>query len=114
MNESKPTGRVRAEESLRESEAKFHILTDLAPVGICLTTPDGSCEYANPCWSEMAGLSLEEALGDGWVQGLHPDDREAIFSSWQDMPASADACWGQEYRFKAQTAEPNRDPRIEP
>lgn len=92
------TDRKRQTEEIRSSEEKFRTLALLAPAGIYLTTPDGRCSYANACWLEQAGLSLEEALGDGWVKGLHPEDRAAVFANWQKVVESSGK-WGMEYRF---------------
>ena len=36
--------------------------------------PDLSCEFASPAWLEYTGCTLEQALGDGWTQAVHPDD----------------------------------------
>jgi PAS domain S-box-containing protein len=91
--------RLRAEEELRETEERFQTLATLAPVGVYLTDPDGNCLYANTAWCRMAGLSLEDALGQGWIKGLHPDDRAFVFSSWQQMVESQGE-WGLEYRFQ--------------
>jgi PAS domain S-box-containing protein len=91
--------REKVLKALYESEELFRTIADLASVGIYLTTPEGGCQYANPSWCEMAGLSLEDALGEGWVKGLHPDDRESVFSNWLQMVAS-EGHWGHEYRFK--------------
>ncbi|MEI7837045.1 MAG: PAS domain S-box protein, partial [Planctomycetota bacterium] len=93
------TDRLRAEEALRDSEDRFRTLTTLSPVGIYLTDTEGHCDYANPRWCEMAGLSLEEALGEGWIRGLHPEDKAGVFSLWQQMVAS-EGHWGMEYRFQ--------------
>jgi PAS domain S-box-containing protein len=46
----------------------------------------------------MAGLTFNEALGMGWIQGIHPDDREMVFDNWIRMVESRGK-WGQEYRF---------------
>ncbi|MBF0383871.1 MAG: PAS domain-containing protein, partial [Magnetococcales bacterium] len=54
--------------------------------------------YTNPLWRRHSGLSAEEALGDGWQQGLHQDDRELISKNWQRMIES-EGKWGLEYRF---------------
>ncbi len=63
------TERKLAEEALRASEEQFRTLGTMAPIGIYLTDTRGRCRYANPRWCEMAGLTLEEALGDGWTRG---------------------------------------------
>ncbi|MBI3987164.1 MAG: PAS domain S-box protein, partial [Lentisphaerae bacterium] len=86
-------------QALKESEEQFRTLAALAPVGIYLASPEGNCLYANPAWCKMAGLSLEEALGAGWVKGLHPDDRAVVLANWQKM-VNAQGQWGLEYRFQ--------------
>ena len=91
--------RKAAEQALRESEERFRTLATLAPVGIYLTTPDGLCTYVNPCWCQIAGLDCTDALDTGWLQGVHPDDRDMVCSHWQQMAAS-NSTWEQEYRFK--------------
>ena len=72
------TERKRVEEALRESEERFRSLTTSAPIGIFLTDVQGRCTYANPCLLGIAGLTLEESLGHGWSEVIHPDDRNAI------------------------------------
>ncbi len=93
------SARRQDEDRLKKSIEQFETLTNLAPVGIYLTDPDGSCTYTNPAWQKMAGLSAAEALGQGWVRGLHPDDVEMVFSSWKRMVESRGQ-WGMEYRFR--------------
>ena len=66
--------RKRADEALRESERKYHALAELSPVGIFRTDAEGDCTYINERWQMIAGITLEEALGKGWVQSLHRDD----------------------------------------
>jgi len=93
------TGRKRAEGMLRATEARFRTLSIMAPVGIYLTDPQGQCLYANPSWCEMAGMPQESALGLGWIEGLHPEDRSFVLSAWSRMVASH-GNWGYEYRFR--------------
>jgi PAS domain S-box-containing protein len=83
----------------KQADERFRTLTDLAPAGIYFCDPQGACRYVNPRWREMAGLTLEEALGDGWVKGLHPEDRASVMSNWEQMVAS-EGHWGYEYRFQ--------------
>ncbi len=92
--------RMRSEAAMSESEARFRTLATILPVGIYLTDIQGRCRYANPRWLRMAGLTMEEALGDGWKQGLHPEDREAVFAAWQ-RTVESEGSWGLEYRFRA-------------
>ncbi|GEM_PF-1889031 len=93
------TKRKRAEMNVRESEEKFRTLTHLAPVGVYLTDSDGRCQYVNERWLDMSGMTLEESLGDGWINGIHPEDRRLLFARWQQMVESHGA-WGLEYRFQ--------------
>ena len=92
------TERKKAENALIESETKFKRLSNLAPVGVYLTDPDGKCIYVNEKWLAMAGITFKDALGDGWMEGIHPDDRSEVFASWNKMVQSMGE-WGLEYRF---------------
>ena len=75
--------RQRVEKSLRESEQRFRTLASHAPVGIFQSGSDGSCIFVNECWCKMAGLTVEQARGDGWTMALHPDDREYLVDGWR-------------------------------
>lgn len=68
---------------LRHSEELFRTLARAAPVGIFRTDRDGRCVYVNDRWCDFAGMKLNEALGDGWVAAIHPDDRARVFDEWQ-------------------------------
>jgi PAS domain S-box-containing protein len=92
------TERKNAEEALRQSEERFRSLADEAPVGIYETDPQGCCVYMNKKWLEIAGQTRKEALGDGWKNGLHPEDRTEIFSTWNRHVSDREP-WHQEYRF---------------
>lgn len=89
----------KAEEILRESTEQFQTLADLSPAGIYLTDNTGNCIYANTAWCTMAGLSLKEAQGLGWLNGIYLEDREMVFSNWKRMVES-NGKWGFEYRFQ--------------
>jgi PAS domain S-box-containing protein len=93
------TARKTAELALRESEARFRTLASHAPVGIFLADPNGECVFVNESWREMTGLEPRKARGRGWVDSLHPEDRERVFAEWtaavQDRRPFA-----LEYRFR--------------
>ncbi|WP_437900599.1 ATP-binding protein [Sorangium sp. So ce124] len=68
-------------ERLRESEQRFRSLADCAPMMIWMSGPSGSCEYVNRTWLRFTGRSLEEELGDGWLDAVHADDRPLVAST---------------------------------
>ena len=78
----------RAKQHLEDSQRRTKVLLENMPVGIVQTTMAGQCQYVNQRWSDMTGLTLEQALGDGWITAIHPEDREALLAEWQQ---SADA-----------------------
>jgi len=88
---------------LREASAlirrRYHALETVAPVGIFYTDKQGNCVYVNKKWSEITGISAQDAMGDGWIKGLHPDDREAVFARWNKL-ANDGVAFGLEYRFQ--------------
>lgn len=63
-----------AEESLREREARFRLMADQAPVLIWMSGPDKLCTWFNRPWLEFTGRTLEQESGNGWAEGVHPDD----------------------------------------
>ncbi|GMR07608.1 MAG: hypothetical protein BMS9Abin26_0611 [Gammaproteobacteria bacterium] len=73
--------------ALRQSEERFSVLARVAPVGIFRTDAQGHYLYVNKCWTELAGLSEAQAMGEGWSQALHPEDRERISTQWSQAVA---------------------------
>ncbi|MBL9162143.1 MAG: PAS domain S-box protein [Planctomycetaceae bacterium] len=82
------TDRKRSEEALRGSEERFRTLASHAPVGIFQTDLDGNNLFVNEGWREMAGMSPEEARGTGWMNAIHPDDRERVAATWEQSLAA--------------------------
>ena len=79
------TGQVRrrrAERSQRESEERFRLVANTAPVLICMSGIDKRCTYFNQGWLEFTGQSLEMELGHDWTLGVHPEDVEACLETY--------------------------------
>ena len=66
--------RRRAERSLSESEARFRIAANAAPVLMWMAGPDKLCTFFNKAWIEFTGRPMEEQIGHRWSEGVHPDD----------------------------------------
>ncbi|MUG91529.1 PAS domain S-box protein [Scytonema sp. UIC 10036] len=76
----------------------YAALAELAPIGIFYTNADGQCLYVNPWWCAVAGITITEARGEGWIDGLHPDDRQRVVSEWQQA-AQSKLPFQSEYRM---------------
>ena len=81
------------------SELRFQTLVRLSPAGIYLTDIAGRCTYVNASWCRMAGMTAEEALGDGWISAIHVADRPTIAAQWKET-VSKEESWGLEYRMQ--------------
>ncbi|MGD0014328.1 MAG: PAS domain S-box protein [Bryobacteraceae bacterium] len=80
------------------SDAFLPILDEL-PTMIWRSRADGACDYFNRSWLEFRGRSLEQELGDGWSEGVHPDDRERVLAAWRQTVATQSS-FEMEYRLR--------------
>ena len=97
----------RQRQRLQMTETRFQELADAAPFLIWMSGADGMCTFFNRAWLDLRGRRLDEELGNGWTEGLHPEDRDHCLDSYlrafgarqpfraqyRVMRSSGDYCW---------------------
>jgi diguanylate cyclase (GGDEF)-like protein/PAS domain S-box-containing protein len=91
--------RKRTEELMRESEQHFRTLANGGSTLIWTSGLDKLCNYFNEPWLRFTGRSLEKEVGDGWLQGVHPDDLDHCLQSYVEAFDRREA-FSMEYRLR--------------
>jgi len=82
------TKRIRAERRLIESEGRFRSLVEATASIVWSAPPSGNFSGEQPGWSRFTGQSEDEYTGTGWVNAVHPDDRERSAAAWADATSA--------------------------
>ena len=64
------------------ADQRFRELLDATPIMVWMSGTDAVCTFFNRAWLEFRGRTLEEELGSGWTEGLHPDDRDLCLETY--------------------------------
>ena len=75
--------RRQAENSLIEAEARYRALIEATSTTVWHATPEGALSFVGDVWTEISGQTIEEILKWGWLEAIHPDDRERTIEVWQ-------------------------------
>jgi PAS domain S-box-containing protein len=86
------------------AERRFRELLDASPVMVWMSGTDAMCTFFNRSWLEFRGRALEEELGNGWAEGLHPDDRDLCLETYLKS-FSARAPFRVHFRVQVASAE---------
>ena len=78
------TQRRDTEKRLGESELRFRIMADYAPVLLWMSGTDGLCNFFNKVWLEFRGRTQEQERGTGWAAGVHPEDFQRCITVYMD------------------------------
>jgi len=90
------------ENRLLETRERYKVLVDISPSGIWLTDKTGNVTYTSAKWNEITGFKSENAFGKGWIDGIHPDDKQRISKDW-------DTCITSKSDFQAEYCLANAD-----
>src|SRR4051794_6679829 len=112
------TDRMLAQEKLRESEERFRLIADSAPVPIWVTKLDRTRSFANQAYVDFLGLPFEQAMAFDWRKVLHPDDlarilQESVAGEASLKPFVLEARYRNakgEYRWLRSESQPRWDP----
>ena len=91
--------RKRAEVAIRESEGRFRNLANTAPVMIVASGADGHATFFNKTWLDFTGRTMEQELGYGWIESVHPEDRAHAFAKYSSSIVEREHCY-IEYRLR--------------
>lgn len=89
----------QAREVLQESEGRFRMMADTAPVMIWVSGMDKHYTFFNKRWLDFTGRSMAGEIGMGWAEGIHPDDRERCINAY-NTAFDARKKFSLEYRFQ--------------
>lgn len=78
------TDRKNTERALRDSELHFRSVVDSGLILIWTAGTDKKCDFFNTPWLEFTGRPLEQELGNGWAEGIFPDDRDATIATYAE------------------------------
>jgi PAS domain S-box-containing protein len=84
---------------IEQSEQFFRLLADKAPVLIWMSDTDGQCIYFNRPWLDFTGRTIDQEFGAGWLEGVHPDDRERCWRTYETA-FHARRDFSMEYRLR--------------
>jgi PAS domain S-box-containing protein len=90
--------RKQSDEILKESEEQYRALVEVSPQIVWTARGDGFITFCNQYWLDYTGLSVNETLGSGWVDAIHPEHRERVKQAWLD--AGQRGSWELEIPFR--------------
>jgi PAS domain S-box-containing protein len=94
----------QAAEGVRESEERFRLVSNTAPVMIWMSGPDKLCNYFNQPWLQFTGRRLDAELGSGWAEGVHNEDLKRCLETYSHAFDQRQS-FAMEYRLRRHDGE---------
>src|SRR3984893_4056833 len=101
---TKPRARDRILDGIEESSHSAPWLLDEFPCAVWRSDKDGKCDYVNRAWLDLRGRTMAQELGDGWTEGVHPDDLDFCLKTYLDA-LNARQAFEIEYRLRGHDGE---------
>jgi len=96
--------RIDIERDISEVEQRFRAIADSSPVLLWMSGTDSLCTFFNQTWLAFSGRSMEEELGVGWTEGVHPEDFQTCMNTYM-RSFSAREAFEMEYRLRRHDGE---------
>ncbi len=93
------TEQRQTERALRISEERTRSITMRMPIAVFESDAEGHTLFANDHWAVVAGVPTSEALGEGWIRALHPDDKSHVLAGWSEIIETGEQKRPIEFRF---------------
>jgi PAS domain S-box-containing protein len=94
----------KAMAKLELSEQQFRLITELSPFHLFRAGPDGDATFLSPGFLTMTGLTRDRAMGFGWVEAVHAEDRDQLMANWEEALRSG-VVFQAEFRFRVASGE---------
>jgi len=96
------TDRQNSQEAVRRSEERYRSLVQAGAQVVWVTTPTGEIAEDSPEWRWITGQSAEEFRGSGWLDAIHPEDRDRVERDWRDCIGTGKV-FDARYRVRTKT-----------
>lgn len=90
--------------SADDVDVRFRTMADCAPVLLWMTGTDGLCDFFNAGWLRFTGRTLHEEMGNGWAEGVHPEDFQDCMNTFMTCFVRREA-FAMEYRLRRHDGE---------
>jgi PAS domain S-box-containing protein len=91
-----------AEEEIRRSEERYRSLVQAGAQVVWVAGPDGAMKEDSPEWRWITGQSAEDYIGHGWLDSIHPEDRERVERDWRECVRTGKV-FDDRYRIRAKS-----------
>lgn len=89
---------------MQQHHQHLHVVANASPVLLWTSGPDRGCDWFNQRWLDFTGRSMAQELGNGWAQGVHPDDMDRCLSVYTEA-FDARQPFSMEYRLRRHDGE---------